>query len=78
MATSRTKKILKYVGRVSMGIFSASLVLGSSPVSAIDSVEAASQVIGSEGGQAAAKEAINLLFLLNLLSALKSAIKALS
>jgi len=48
------KKILKHLGNVSMAIFSISLI--TFPVSAMDSSETASQVIGFESGQKATKE----------------------
>jgi hypothetical protein len=55
MSNSRKKKILNYLSRVGVSALSVSLLLGSSPASAIDSVDAASQVIASEGG----KEVLN-------------------
>ena len=50
------RKVLNHLGKVGMAVISLSLM--TSPASPIDTSEAASQVIGSEGGQKAAKEAI--------------------
>jgi hypothetical protein len=53
-----TKKILfKHFANVCMAVVSLSLI--TAPVSAIEPVEMANQVIGSEGGQKATKMAIN-------------------
>lgn len=53
----RTKQILKHLGKVGMALVTVSLM--TSPALAIDPADAAGQVIGSEGGRLAAKEAIN-------------------
>ena len=53
----RRKKIFKYLGNVAMAIITVSTM--SSSVSAIDPAESANQIIGSEGGQKATKEALN-------------------
>ncbi len=55
MIRSRKKKILNHLGKVAMSVFSVSLLLGPSPALAVDSADAAAQVIASEGG----KEALN-------------------
>ena len=54
---NRKKRILKHLGDVGMAIISVSLM--TSPVLAVDPVEAAGQVIGAEGGQKAAKGALD-------------------
>ena len=54
---SRRKKVLKYLGNITLAIITFSVM--NSPVSAIDSTELANQIIGSEGGQKATKEALN-------------------
>lgn len=54
---NRSKRILKHLGKVSMALITVSLM--TSPALAGDPAEAAGQVIGSEGGRAAAKEAVN-------------------
>lgn len=53
----RRKRILKYLGNVCMALVSISLM--TSPVRSVDPSEAANQVIGAEGGQKAAKEALD-------------------
>jgi hypothetical protein len=50
MSNSRKKKILNHLSKVGMSMLSVSLLLGSSPASAIDSA------VASEGG----KEALNM------------------
>lgn len=50
---SRSKKILKHLGNVGMAMVSLSLL--TSPVSAVEPNE----ILGSEGGRQATKEAIN-------------------
>jgi hypothetical protein len=45
---SRKKQFINYLGTVATGIFSAVLVLGTSPASAIDP---ANEVVGSESGK---------------------------
>lgn len=60
MTTKKTKfrkRILNHLGKVSLAFLSFTLMSG--PASALDPAEAANQVIGSEGGQAAAKEVLN-------------------
>lgn len=59
MSNSRKKKILNHLSKVSMSLLSVSLLLGSSRAAsaAIDSADAASQVVAADGG----KEAINAL-----------------
>lgn len=54
---NRSKRILKHLGKISMALITVSLM--TSPALAVDSAEAAGQVIGSEGGGLAAKEAVN-------------------
>jgi hypothetical protein len=57
MSHSRRKKILNHLGKVGVSILSVSLLLGSSPASAIGSADAAAQAVASaEGG----KEALNV------------------
>ena len=51
------KRLVRHLGRVSLALISASLM--STPVSAAEPAEAITQVMGSEGGQQAAKEALN-------------------
>jgi len=53
----RRKRILKHLGKISLALLTVSLM--TSPASAVDSAEAASQVIGSEGGKRAAREAVS-------------------
>jgi hypothetical protein len=55
MSTSFKRRVLNHVGRVSLAILSASFVLAPYSAAAIDSADAASQVVASEGG----KEALN-------------------
>ena len=52
----RKKQVLNHLGKMGLALFTASLVIY--PASAIDPTQAASQVIGSEGGKTATKEAI--------------------
>jgi hypothetical protein len=54
---SNKEKILKHLGNVCMAVISLSLM--TSPVSAVDTSEAANQVIGSEGGKKVTKELID-------------------
>ena len=54
---NRSKRILKHLGKISTALITVSLM--TSPALGIDTTEAASQVIGSEGGRIAAKEAVN-------------------
>lgn len=54
---NRKKRILKHL--LNVGGVIISVVVFSSASFAVDSAEAASQVIGSEGGQKAGKEALN-------------------
>jgi len=54
---NRKKRILKHLGNVGMAIISVGLI--TSPTLAADPAEAASQVIGSEGGTKAAKQALD-------------------
>jgi uncharacterized Tic20 family protein len=56
MSNSRKKKVLNHLSKVGMSMLSVSLLLGPSPVSAIDSADAAVQAVASEGG----KEALNM------------------
>ena len=59
MAKKRTRKrrLLEYLGKVGVGILTFSLMTPSA--SAVDPVDAAGQVVASEGGRLAAKEALN-------------------
>lgn len=52
-----TKRILKHLGKISMALITVSLM--TYPALAVDPAEAAGQVLGSEGGRLAAKEAVN-------------------
>jgi len=56
MSNSRKKKVLNHLSKVGMSMLSVSLLLGPSPVSAIDSADAAAQAVASEGG----KETLNM------------------
>ena len=51
------KKFLKHLGNVAMAAVSLSLI--SAPAKAIEPTQAAEQVLATEGGRAAAKEALN-------------------
>jgi len=51
------KRFINHLGRVSLALISVALM--STPVNASEPVETISQVMGSEGGQTAAKEAFN-------------------
>lgn len=62
MANKRTKKTIKkrvinHLGRVSLALISVALM--STPATAAEPVEVVGQTMGSEGGQMAAKEALN-------------------
>ena len=54
---NRSKRILKHLGKISTALITVSLM--TSPALGVDPTEAAGQVIGSEGGRIAAKEAVN-------------------
>ena len=54
---NRSNRILKHLGKIGMAVITVSLM--TSPALAVDSAEAAGQVIGSEGGKLAAKEVVN-------------------
>ena len=51
------KRFVRHLGRVSLALISASLML--TPVNASEPAETITQVMGSEGGREAAKEALN-------------------
>ena len=54
---SYKKRFLKHLGKVGVAIFAANLMVSSSL--AIEPVEAANQVVGSEGSKEAAKRALD-------------------
>jgi hypothetical protein len=55
------KRLLNHLGRVGLGIISASFILGTSPVSASDAAaDAAKSVTANEGGKAALSEALKV------------------
>lgn len=54
---TRSKRILRHLGKVSVAVLTASLMI--SPVFAVDPVEVAGEVLGNEGGKLAAKETLN-------------------
>jgi len=60
MSNSRKKKVLNHLSKVGMSMLSVSLLLGPSPVSAIDSADAAAQAVASEGGKEALKMALKV------------------
>ena len=51
------KKILKHIGNVVLSAVSLSLIIG--PATASEPIKAAEQVVSTEGGRLAAKEALN-------------------
>ena len=55
--TSKKKKFLKHLGNVAMAAVSLSLI--TAPATAIEPTQAAEQVLATEGGREAAKEALN-------------------
>lgn len=54
---SKKKKFLKHLGNVAIAAVSLSLI--TTPATAIEPTQAAEQVLATEGGHAAAKEALN-------------------
>jgi hypothetical protein len=55
---SKKKKVLKHIGKVGMAIFYLAVMTSPMAFAAIDSSEAAEQVLGSEGAAEAAKAAL--------------------
>ncbi len=58
--SSRKRRVLNHIGKVALGIVSASFVLSPYSASAIDAADATSEVVGSEGGKKIINKALTV------------------